>query len=97
MSGGTYDYIQFRLNEVADDIKEKIRKNEEMRKNPSEYDEGVCYDDATIEKFKEAVPIIKWAAIYIHRIDWLLSGDDGESDFRERLTEEITRFLDAEE
>lgn len=97
MSGGTYDYIQFRLNEVADDIKEKIKKNEEMRKNPSECDEDERYDEATVEMFKEAVTVIKIASIYIHRIDWLLSGDDGESDFRERLTEEIAQFLNAEE
>ena len=97
MSGGTYDYIQFRLNEVADDIKEKIKKNEEMRRNPSECDEDERYDEATVKKFKEAVAVIKMASIYIHRIDWLLSGDDGEEDFRKRLTEEITQFLDAEE
>lgn len=97
MSGGTYDYIQFRLNEVADNIKEKIKKNEEMRRNPSGCDEDERYDEATVEKFKEAVAVIKMASIYIHRIDWLLSGDDGEEDFRKRLTEEIARFLDAEE
>lgn len=97
MSGGTYDYIQFRLNEVADDIKEKIKKNEEMRRNPSECDEDERYDEVTVEKFKEAVAVIKMASIYIHRIDWLLSGDDGEEDFRKRLAGELTDFLNKEE
>lgn len=96
MSGGTYDYIQFRLNEIADDIKEKIKKNEEIRKNPSECNGEDCYSNATLERFKVAVLVIKLASIYIHRIDWLLSGDDGEEDFSERLDEEIARFADKE-
>lgn len=97
MSGGTYDYIQFRLNEVADDIEEKIKENEKMRENSSECNGEDCYSYATVERFKVAVLVIKLASIYIHRIDWLLSGDDGEEDFSERLDEEITRFTDKEE
>lgn len=29
------------------------------------------------------------AAIYVQRIDWLLSDDDGEDNFHERLKEEL--------
>ena len=29
------------------------------------------------------------AAIYAQRIDWLLSGDDGEESFKRRLKEEL--------
>lgn len=97
MSGGTYDYIQFRLDEVADDIKKRVRWNEKMRENPSECEEEGCYEDATVEMFKEAVAVIKMAVLYIHRIDWLLSGDDGEEDFRKRLAEELADFLNKEE
>ena len=34
--------------------------------------------------------VIRKAVIYIHRIDWLLSEDDGEKEFLERLNEELT-------
>ena len=97
MSGGTYDYIQFRLDEVADDIKKRIRANEKMRENPSECEGEGYYEDATVEMFKEAVAVIKMAVLYIHRIDWLLSGDDGEEDFRKRLADELADFLNKEE
>jgi hypothetical protein len=32
---------------------------------------------------------LKAGYIYAHRIDWLLSGDDGEESFNKRLTEEL--------
>ena len=32
---------------------------------------------------------MKTAAIYAQRIDWLLSGDDGEQSFKERLKEDL--------
>jgi len=33
--------------------------------------------------------VLRKAAIYAQRIDWLLSGDDGEESFLERLKEEL--------
>ena len=32
---------------------------------------------------------LKLANIYLHRIDWLLSGDDGEDSFHSRLQQEL--------
>jgi hypothetical protein len=32
------------------------------------------------------------AEIYAQRIDWLLSGDDGEDSFRERLKEDLEKL-----
>jgi hypothetical protein len=32
------------------------------------------------------------AEIYAQRIDWLLSGDDGEDSFRKRLKEDLERL-----
>ena len=50
------------------------------------------YPDNIIEKFKEAVDILKKAEIYAQRIDWLLSGDDGEKSFIERLKEDLEKL-----
>lgn len=50
------------------------------------------YPDEVIEKFKEAVAILRKAAIYAHRIDYLLSGDDGEEAFLKRLQEELEQL-----
>jgi len=50
------------------------------------------YSDEVIEKFKEAVDILKKAEIYAQRIDWLLSGDDGEESFFRRLEEDLKQI-----
>ena len=47
------------------------------------------YPDEVIEKFKEAVKILRAAETYAHRIDWLLSNDDGEDSFLRRLKEDL--------
>ena len=38
---------------------------------------------------KKAIIILRKAYIYARRIDWLVSGDDGDNDFKERLKEEL--------
>lgn len=50
------------------------------------------YSSETIEEFKKAVNIIRQAAVYAQRIDWLLSGDDGEDTFHKRLKEELSKL-----
>lgn len=50
------------------------------------------YSDETIAEFKEGLGILRKAYIYAQRIDWLLSGDDGEESFHERLKEELNEL-----
>ena len=38
---------------------------------------------------KRAVYVLRMAYIYAQRIDWMLSGDDGEESLAERLAEEL--------
>ena len=47
------------------------------------------YNKETIKEFKKGLAILKKAYVYAQRIDWLLSGDDGEESFHERLKEEL--------
>jgi hypothetical protein len=46
-------------------------------------------DPEVLEELKKGLKILRTAAIYAQRIDWLLSGDDGEQSFKERLKEEL--------
>lgn len=46
-------------------------------------------DPEVFEEFKKGLKILKTAAIYAQRIDWLRSGDDGEESFKQRLKEEL--------
>lgn len=47
------------------------------------------YTEETIAEFRKGVELLKRARVYAHRIDWLISGDDGEETFHERLREKL--------
>jgi hypothetical protein len=38
---------------------------------------------------EEAVKVLKIAQVYAQRVDWFLSGDDGEESFLRRLDEDL--------
>lgn len=50
------------------------------------------YDDETMTLLKEGIRKLKEAEIYAQRIDWLLSGDDGEESFKKRLKEQLEKL-----
>lgn len=77
MSGGHFEYQQYKIEEIANSIEQALERNE--------YE----YSKKTLEEFKTAVKVLGVAYIYARRIDWLLSGDDGEDTFHERLKEEL--------
>ena len=108
MSGGKFDYDQYRIDRMADDIEKEITKNGKKKTKEEIKDEGwydpewydkypddlyhYKYPDEVIEKFKESVIVLRKAAIYAQRIDWLLSGDDGEESFIKRLKEDLSKL-----
>ncbi len=58
----------------------------------TEYEDGECYPDytdETLNEFRNAIYILKKAEIYAQRVDWLISCDDGEESFHERLRKEL--------
>ena len=84
MSGGAFNYNDYHITGIADQIEEFIRDNEDR----SEY----RYSEATIQRFREAVKLLREAGVYVHRIDWLVSGDDGEDSFHKRLERDLERL-----
>jgi len=88
MSGGHFAYQQYNITTIADTIESIVRNNTQ----PDE--DGYIYNfsEETIKEFREAVRLLKLAGVYAQRIDWLLSGDDGEESFHERLKEEIEKL-----
>jgi hypothetical protein len=108
MSGGHWDYIQYRFTDVTDDIDELIEKNgkpksEKELKEESWYDPDwyekypedlnhYKYPPEVIEEFKKASQAIKIAQVYMQRMDWLLSGDDGEESFLRRIKEDLEKL-----
>ena len=49
-------------------------------------------NNKTIEAMKEAYRQIRIAEIYAERVDWMMSGDDDEESFRERIKEDLAEF-----
>jgi hypothetical protein len=93
MSGGTFEYRQYQIGYIADVIEDSILNNGKERPEKPRYDWDSThypeYPDEIIDKFKEAVKIIRTAQIYAQRIDWLMAGDDGEESFLKRLQEDL--------
>lgn len=76
---------------IADDEYINVSKCEEIVYLDEEGEEMYFpeYTERTLDEFRKGVEILKKASIYANRIDWLLSGDDGEDNFYERLNEEL--------
>jgi hypothetical protein len=91
MSGGHFDYIQYKLEDISKEIENIIDENKSNELN--EYGEkiGKNFSEETIDEFVNAIVFLKLCEIYIHRIDYLLSGDDGEDSFHARLRQDIDR------
>ena len=108
MSGGAFEYSQYKIGYIADEVEQLIRKNGKEKTKEEMKDEGwrdpdwyekypedkfhYKYPDEVIEKFKEGLEILRKAEVYAQRIDWLISGDDGEESFLERLKEDLSKL-----
>lgn len=114
MSGGHFEYSQYRINDIADELEEIIEKNgkpipwedldyydrQQFDNNEKTYEKAEAvekfyntyYPPEIIERFKEGLKVLRRAYIYAQRIDWLLSGDDGEDSFMRRLDKELVEL-----
>lgn len=108
MSGGHFDYNQNRIGYIAESIETLIENNgraktaEELKDEVwrgydwyEKYPEDKFhyrYPDHVIEEFKKGVEILKQAQVYAQRIDWLVSGDDGEESFIKRLKSDLEKL-----
>lgn len=85
MSGGHFDYNQHRILDIIDSVERLIETNGKSSDNDS-YRE---YSDDIIQRFELGLTYLKIAHVYAQRIDWLVSGDDGEESFLKRLDEDL--------
>ena len=93
MSGGHFNYKQHHLIEIAEDIDSAISNNNSTEKNEWGDSIGNRYSPETIDEFEKAVKALKLAYVYAQRIDWLLSGDDGEDSFHKRLQAQLKGLI----
>ena len=102
MSGGRFDHKQGTILDIAAYIQYEIERSGQPKTKdelwaPEEYyekypEELVNYKrpDHIIAEFEKAIDYLKKAYVYAQRVDWLLSGDDGEDSFIERLKEDLS-------
>ena len=86
MSGGYWDYGQFRINSIVEDIEESLEEVDGLTE-VNDY-EGLERDLKILKNHLEL------ASIYMCRLDWLLSGDDGNESYNSRLREELNTYFE---
>lgn len=83
MSGGHFDYSQYQIENIVESIEKLIEENDSKEFN---------YESKTISEFKIARELLMKAQVYAQRIDWLVSCDDSEKTFHERLKEDLLKI-----
>jgi hypothetical protein len=92
MSGGHFNYQQYRIEDIAVEIDELIAANDDETLDQYNTRRGNGFPSDIIEKFKEASHTLRQAAEMAQRVDWLVSGDDGLHCFMRRWDEEVRPY-----
>ena len=92
MSGGHFQYKQWEISNIADEVEQLILTNDSEELNQWGDRKGYQYTPETIEEFKKGLVLLRQAYVYAQRIDWLVSGDDGEDSFHSRLKFELEKL-----
>ena len=85
MSGGYFQYQQYKFEDIINAIKDIINANSD----PTKYDYAHDYSFETLLKFQETIEHLTKTAKMIHRIDRLVSADDSEETFNKKWDKEI--------
>jgi hypothetical protein len=93
MSGGHYDYVQFRMDAVAEELAITIRNNNV----PDEWGYATKFSPETIKVIQDALQAVKRAACYVHHVDLLVSGDTGEDTFHADIVKELAKMEEIPE
>lgn len=83
MSGGHFEYNQYRLNDLASEIQRIV----ETHQNRDWWN----FTPETIQKFQEAIVTLRKAEAMVQHIDWLVSGDNGEDTFHKKWAEDFPK------
>ena len=102
MSGGKFAYEQYKIRQIWEEIQQELDKQGQEKETlfyEKEYYEK--YPEARFEEvyredvqqiFKDGIEALKKAEIYAQRIDWYLSGDDGEDSLVSRLKSDLDKL-----
>ena len=80
MSGGFFDYYDSRFSEYTEKLGIEIKYSKNR------------YTKETIKELQKCLKYMQLAELYMHHVDWLLSGDNGEESFHKYLAEDLTKL-----
>ena len=91
------DLKEHHIDDIICEMQNIIKNNN--KENDSldyfgEYDVNYKLSPEVIAEINKAIVFLKLANIYTHRIDYLLSGDDGEESFFKRIEEDLNKYKD---
>ena len=92
MSGGYFEYRQYHIQDIIEKLEEtkvKIENDEEYFRYKDK--------DLLLEDISNTIDYFDIAQVYLHRLDWLFSGDDGEDTYFKNLDEDIANYLENQE
>lgn len=105
MSGGHFDYKQWHIDNIADQIEQEVilsgKPIPEQKWDYCERQEfeethnqpmNYAFPEEVLRRMEEAVYALRRAYIYAQRTDYLICGDDGEESFERRLQEELAEL-----
>lgn len=92
MSGGHFNYDQYKIRQIVEDIKLLVLTNDSTEKDSYGDPIGRNYPPEVIAKFVEAAIILKSAFAYVHCIDYLVCGDTGPDTFTQHLNSELKKI-----
>ena len=92
MSGGHFNYKQYQIGYIVDDIQQIIDCYERDETDDCGVKYRERYSKQEIDTFREGCLFLEMGQIYAQRIDWLLSGDDGTDSFFRRLTHDLNEL-----
>jgi hypothetical protein len=93
VSGGAFEYNQYNIGRIADEIQSIVDAWDAVRLDDYDGHEKTryceLYSPETKAEFEKAILLLRQAEVYANRIDWLLSGDDSDATFHERLKSDL--------
>lgn len=104
MSGGHFNHNQSQIRDIYETLEEELKnqgkeksrdelwmREEYYQRYPEEKFNPIYREDVQ-QVFKEGIEALKKAYVYAQRIDWYLSGDDGEDSLIRRLKEDLEKI-----
>ena len=109
MNGGTFDYNQYKIRDIAETIERELNRQGTLKNRSdlwfdsnhySEYPDDKFYPTYSLivqQIFKDAIEILKKAEIYAERIDKYIANDDGEKYLIKKLDSDLKKLKDDQQ